>query len=275
VHYFFDNRAKLQQYGFEVIKESEDVANPINAELDTLRSTLLLHMLSSSAKNLKHGKSSVALFEVGRVVNAKREERERMAFIFSGEREAPSVANHGKPAMIDFLAFATKVRTVLGSFELVSADEAFALANPYEYARIMIAGKDVGFMARVHIDVEREYDLPVTYICEVDFASLPYARVIVKPYSKFPALSRDISLLIPKEMKFEEMRDFLKSNLPKEVVNFYPIDIYHDKALADKVSLTVRFMLQSDEKTMDEEMIVGIMDAIVASLKETFALEMR
>jgi phenylalanyl-tRNA synthetase beta chain len=275
VHYFFDNREKMLSYKLPVIDEAVDVANPINSDLNTLRTTLLLHMLESSSKNLKHGKKSIALFEVGRVVDSKRDEHQRMAFIFSGEVEAPSVHNHGKPKAIDFLTFASKVRSVIGAFELVVAEDENLLANPYENARIMIEGEDVGFMARVHIDVERTYDLPATYICEVDFDALVYQRIIAKPYSKFPALSRDISLLIPKEMKFGEMRSFLEEVAPKEVVNFYPIDIYHDRALNDKASLTVRFILQSEEKTMDEEMIVGIMERILTALKEKFALEMR
>ena len=275
VHYFFDNREKMQKYHLPVIDESADVANPINNDLNTLRTTLLLHMLSSAEKNLKNGKERVALFEVGRVVNKQREELERMSFIFSGEVHAPSVSNHGKPAMIDFMTFASKVRAVIGEFSLEVGEDENHLVNPYEYARIMIEGKDVGFMARAHVDVERAHDLPATYLCEVDFDALVFERIIAKSYSKFPALSRDISLLIPKEMKFAQLRTYLDGHVPKEVVNFYPIDIYHDDALADKASLTLRFMLQSKEKTMQEEEISTIMTDIVSGLKEKFALEMR
>ncbi len=275
VHYFFDSREKMKKYNLPLIADNVEVANPINSDLNTLRSTLLLHMLESTSTNLKHGKDSVKLFEVGRVVDSHRDEHQRMAFIFTGDVEAPSVANHGKPKMIDFITFASKVRGIIGTFTLENADDSNLLANPYESARIMIAGKDVGFMARVHIDVERAYDLPTTYICEVDFDALVYERIIAKDYSKFPALSRDISLLIPKQMKFEEIRTYLSNNLPENVLSFYPIDIYHDDTLGDKSSLTLRFMLQSTEKTMDEVMITAVMDEILKGLKEKFALEMR
>lgn len=275
VHYFFDNREKMQEYGLDMVSEELDITNPINNDLNTFRSSLLLHMLESSSKNLKHGKDSVALFEVGRVVDSARVEKERMACIYTGLCEAPSLTNNGKPATIDFLTFASKIRAVLGEFSLLSGSDENALANPYEYARIMIDGVDRGFMARVHVDVERAYDLAPSYICEVDFEGLAYERIIAKPYSKFPALSRDISLLIENDMKFSRIRAYLEGMLPDEVVNFYPIDIYHDKALEGKASLTVRFMLQSEHKTMDEESISGIMNIIVDSLKEKFALEMR
>ena len=275
VHYFFDNREKMLAYHLPVVDEAKDLLNPINNDLNTLRTTLLLHMLSSAEKNLKHGKDSVALFEIGAVVNANRDESMRMAFIFSGESEAPSVRNSAKPAAIDFLSFATKVRGVLGDFTIEVGKDENLLVNPYEYGRIMIAGQDVGFMARVHVDVERAHDLPATYICEVDFDALVFERTIAKEYSKFPALSRDISLLIPKEMKFAEIRDFIKESAAKEVVNFYPIDIYHDSSLGDKASLTLRFILQSFDKTLEEEEITGAMQAIVSSLQERYALEMR
>ncbi len=275
VHYFFDNREKMEKYKLPCIADNKDVANPINNDLNTLRATLVLHMLESASTNLKHGKNAVKLFEVGRVVDRERNEHQRMAFIFTGEVEAPSVSNHGKPEMIDFMTFASKVRGIIGAFSLEVADDENLLANPYESARIMIGGKDIGFMARVHIDVEREHDLPVTYICEVDFDALVYERIIAKGYSKFPSLSRDISLVIPLSMKFSKIRGFLEENPIENVVNFYPIDIYHDDALGDKVSLTLRFILQAKEKTMDEAMITGIMDMIVARLKEKFSLEMR
>ncbi len=275
VHYFFDNRERMLKYGLETIPEALDLLNPITNDLDTLRTTLLLHMLESASTNLKHGKNSVKLFEIGRVVDRDREEHQRMAFIFSGEREAASVSNHGKPPMIDFLSFASKVRGVVGDFTLDIAEDANRLSNPYEAATIMIEGREVGFMARVHIDVEREYDLPVTYICEVDFDALCYGQITAKAYSKFPALSRDISLLIPKEMKFAQIREFLNENLPAYIVNFYPLDIYHDESLGEKASLTLRFILQSDRETMDETMITGSMQEVMSCLKEKFALEMR
>ncbi len=275
VHYFFDNRETMQKYHLPCIPKELDVANPINNDLNTLRSSLVLHMLESASTNLKHGKNTVRLFEVGRVVDSGRNEQQRMAFIFSGEKEAASISNHGKPEMIDFISFASKVRGIIGDFSLEVADDSNLLANPYESASIMIAGKNVGFIARVHIDVERDYDLPVTYICEVDFDALVYERIIAKAYAKFPALSRDISLLIPQEMKFSQIRAFLNENLPENVVNFYPIDIYHDDTLGEKASLTLRFILQSSEKTMDEAMINTAMDKILESLKEKFALEMR
>jgi phenylalanyl-tRNA synthetase beta chain len=275
VHYFFDNLFLMQKYGITSVKDELDVANPITKELNTLRTTLLLHAINSSSRNIKFGKRSVKLFEIGRVVDENRVEQNRISFIFSGEVEAPSVNNHGKPKEIDFFEFSKMISQVVGEFELQKAEDKNLLVSPYEYARVIIDGKDAGFIGRAHVSVEEEFDLPRTYICELDFDMLVYERVIVKAYSKFPALSRDLSLLVPKSMKFSEIREHLNSILPDEVISFAPIDIYESEELGDNLSVTVKFHIQSFEHTLEDEQITAIMQNITDSLKEKFGIMIR
>jgi phenylalanyl-tRNA synthetase beta chain len=117
--------------------------------------------------------------------------------------------------------------------------------------------------------------LPTTYICEVDFDKLKYEKIIASPYSKFPALTRDLSLITPKEMKFSTIREFLNSTLPKEVKGFAPIDIYESEELGENRSVTVRFTIHSDEKTFQEQEITSIMDNILSSLKDSLGIGIR
>jgi len=275
VHYFFDNLELMQKYGITSVKEELDIANPITKELNTLRTTLLLHAINSSSRNIKFGKRSVKLFEIGRVVDENRVEKNRISFIFSGEVEAPSVNNHGKPKEIDFFEFSKMISQVVGEFKLIKAEDKNMLVSPYEYARVIIDGKDAGFIGRTHVSVEEEFDLPRTYICELDFDKLVYKRVIAKAYSKFPALSRDLSLLMPKNMRFSEVREYLNSILPDEVISFAPIDIYESEELGENLSVTVKFHIQSFEYTLEDEQITSIMDNITDSLKEKFGIVIR
>jgi phenylalanyl-tRNA synthetase beta chain len=275
VHYFFDNKKILEKYNLEVLDEGLDLSNPISAELNTLRTTLVIHLLESAANNLKNGRKKVALFELGRVVDAKRQESEKMAFIYSGNMEDASLQNHGKPEEITFFAFADKMSAVLGVFELKKAEDESALFSPYEHARVIVDGKDIGYMARVHANAEKAFDLPRTYLCEVDFSGLKYETVIARGYTKFPALTRDLSLLVPKGIGFDTIKDKLTPMLAKEIRRFYPVDLYESEELGDKVSLTVRFEIQSDEKTLTEEEISAMMDQVLSLLKEHFGIEMR
>ncbi len=275
VHYFFDSREKMKQYNLETIPTNLDLLNPITKELNTLRSTLLLHLLNSASRNLKHGKKGVKLFEVGRVINSKREEFSRISFIWSGDKESASISNHGKPKEIDFMSFASDISAVIGNVTLEIGNDENSLVNPYEYARVLINSEDVGFIARVHVDVESDYDLPTSYICEIDFDKVLHEKIIASDYSKFPSLSRDLSFVIPKSMKFKEIRNYLDTILPTEVVGVYPIDLYESEDLGENVSLTVKFILQSKDKTLEESDITSIMSSIMNGLQESLNVSIR
>ena len=164
---------------------------------------------------------------------------------------------------------------IVGECTLRSKTPNNKLFNPYEYATILIDGKEVGFVGRVHIEVEKKYDLKNSYICEVDFNSLRWGIVEAKPYSKFQSSTKDLSFLTPKEMKFEVIDEVLKEANIKNIVSYNVVDTYHDDALNDKYSLTIRFTLQKMDSTLSEEEIKEAMDSIQEVLKEKLDLELR
>ncbi len=275
VHYFFDNKKHLQTYGLPVLDEKLDLANPITEELNTLRTTLLMHLIESAGENIKNGRKSVALFELGRVVDRDRNEYEKMAFIYSGNREEASLQNHGKPQTIDFFSFCDKVSAVIGAFSLEKAEVPHKLFSPYECGSVMIGEQVVGTIARLHASVEKAFDLPRTYVCEIDFDTLPYGVILARNYAKFPALSRDLSLLVPQEIDFAQIKAALAPHLAEEIRDIYPVDLYRDESLGDKVSLTVRFEIRSDEKTLTEEEISAMMETILSVLKQELGIILR
>ncbi len=275
IHYFFDNKELMEKYNLQSLDNRLDLTNPITNELNTLRSTLLLHLINSASRNIKFGKKSVKLFEIGKVVDAQRTEKNRISFIFSGEVEAGSVSNHGKPEEIDFFKFSQLISKIVGKIELQTGKDDNKLVSPYEYARVLVAGEDIGFIGRVHVKIEQEFDLPRSYICELDFDKLKYDLITAVAYSKFPALTRDLSLIIPKSIKFSEIRTHLTEVLPKEVIGFAPMDIYESQELGDNQSVTVKFEIQSSEQTLQEEQITTIMSNILDSLKEKFGIGIR
>ncbi len=275
IHYFFDNLSLVQKYDLEVVKKELDLTNPITNELNTLRTTLIMNLLNSCSKNIKFGKKSVKLFEIGSVVDQNRQESKKLSFVFSGEREAYGVKNRAKPKNIDFFEFTKLISMVIGDIKLLESEDVSKIVSPYEYARVISCDKDIGYIARVHVKLEKELDLLPTYICELDFDGLKYENITASPYSKFPALSRDLSLIVPKNLKFSAIRAYLDKVVPKEVVSYAPIDVYESSELGDNLSVTVKFELQSMDKTLQEEQIVKIMDEILLGLKEELGIGIR
>ena len=275
LHFVFDHRERIEKYGLKTIYKKREITNPITNELDTLRPSLIPNLLESVSRNVKFGKKSIKLFEVGTTFDKSREETMNIAFVFSGEIESPKVSNHGKPSIIDFFKFADNISKIVGSFELKTAKCKDKLSSPYEYARVILNGNDIGYISRVHLNIEKELDLSRTYICELDMNALEYERKEALAYSKFPESIRDLSLMVSKEMQFNELKTYINSIAPKEMIKLYPIDVYEDESFGDKISLTLKFHFQSSEKTFEDEDVSNMIDEMLKSIQEKFGITVR
>ncbi len=80
---------------------------------------------------------------------------------------------------------------------------------------------------------------------------------------------------MPKDMSFDKLRTVINENATSELINFYPVDRYSDESLGDNVSLSIRFILQSDDKTLEEEDITSSMDTILDALKSELGIGLR
>jgi len=275
VSYVFSDKVLLERYGFEVTEEALALANPIAEELNTLRSTLLINLLNAAKRNVSYSKKSIPLFEIGAIFDAKRNQREVMGFIFSGQVEGENVRNAGKPAMIDFASFTQKVGAVIGAFELVPCTSENGLIHPYQSADIVIEGKVCGYVAKLHPTVQEAFDLPVTFIAEIDFEVLLPKHTNATPISKFQGVYKDLSVVIDKGMGYYEVAKVLNALELPMLKDVYPVDIYEDEKLGDKKSLTVRFFIQSMDKTLEDADIEAVMSEIMSTLERECKAELR
>jgi len=268
VNYVFTDGEKMNRLGLSRVQDDKELINPVTNELDALRSSLVIGLIETAQRNIKYGKKSIRLFEIGTVFDKNRDESLRFSFIFSGEVERAALRNHGKPKVIDFFTFAQKISSVIGEFEIRKSDNAPKYMSPYEYGVIVKDGKDIGYIGRVHMDYEKEYGLFKSYLCELDFERLEIRDVKAVGYSKYPSLERDFSFLVDKNISYLDIKNIIEKDRPKEIVKVFPIDIFESPQLKDKVSLTVRFIIQSDEKTLNDEEVNAILTPILENLNK-------
>ncbi len=275
VSYFFSERALLEQYGYKAVYKKNDLINPIVDTMDTMRTTMHLAHIESASKNMKLGQKSVPLFEYGPIFDPHRNEITVLSFLYSGELERASLANHGRAKMIDFAGFVQKIADVIGHFELEAMPPATHLMHPYQTAKIMIDGKAVGHLFKLHAKVALAYDLEDTFLAQIEVSKLPVKRVQAKAYSKYQAVRRDISVVAPKDFTFQSIEKVILS-LDLEALNSMElIDIYSDESLGDKVSVTLRFVLQSLEKTLKDKEINAMMKRIIEALDKELGYTLR
>lgn len=275
VHFVFNERAQVEKFGFVCTDEDKELLNPITATFDTLRPTLLVGLLNSASANVKVNQKKIALFETGMIFDSARRESKRIGFIVSGALESDKISNAGKPAVIDFAAFTKLIADVAGSFELVAHTPSHSLAHPYVCAKVLINGEEAGELFRLHPQVEEEFDLAQTFMCELSMDVLPYDLIEAQSYSKYQASYRDLSVLISKEVSYETIKTVIEKHVSPQIRRFYPVDRYVSESLGDQMSLTLRFVLQSDEKTLEEEDINAAMEWILGGLRDELGAGLR
>ena len=263
MHFVFDNKERLKRYGFETVDENLDLVNPIASELDTLRSTLLLQLLDDIKFNKANGYKRIYLFSEGSVYNKKRGEKRSMAFVVSGAADYENPINHGKPQKVDFKFIVDKISQIFGDIELYENDF-HPIAHPYQNAKIVKNGKTVGVIAKIHPKVAKEFDIDEAYFAEIDLEILKPEKKQAEDIIKFPKVTRDLSLVVDKDLNYKQVFEIIDSLNINELKDFYPIDIYD---LGESNSLTVRFILQAD-KTLQEDEINAIMEKILKALEE-------
>ncbi len=271
IHYVLDSKEELENLGFENVKNK--LLNPITKELNSLRTTLVNHLLNSASFNLKNSKKLIKLFESGVVFDATSKEELKMALLSSAYKEEAKISNSAKPALVDFYSFLTDLRNILGDFKLEKSSLSFL--SPYEQAYIFKNGLKIGFVGRLHLALEKQKDLLNTYICEFSLSELFFEDKNAKPYSKFPSVSRDLSILSPKNFSYEKIRECIKELDIKILNSFKLVDIYSDESLGDKYSLTINFIFQDMSKTLEDTQISSCMDSIISALKDKLGLELR
>ncbi|WP_353662927.1 phenylalanine--tRNA ligase subunit beta [Hydrogenimonas sp. SS33] len=275
VHYIFCDNALLEKLGFGKVEEAKALLNPITNEMDGLRPSLMVTMLESLQRNVAMSKRRIPLFEVGRVFDAQRNEQFNLLLTWCGEKEMPSLENAGKPAMIDFSTFARKLTAVVGPFELRGCEARNGLMHPYQSAEILMEGESVGVVSKLHPLVAEMFDLPDTYFAEIEMPKLQRRHHLAKPISAFTPVQRDLSVVIPKEVTYTRIKEALEGALPPTVERFFPIARYEDETLGERVSQTLRFIISSMEKTLEESEINAIMQKALERLEKECGATLR
>ena len=275
ITYAFSDREKLVKYGFDVVDEEIDLANPIVDELNTLRSTIIINLLEAVKRNISYGKRKVSLFEVGAVFDTQKDEKLKLCMVESGLSQEVSILNQGKPSKVSFKDFAKKLSAVVGEFEIKNATPKESLFHPFLYGKVFIDGKEVGIISKIHPTAQDDFDIGDTFVAEIDLESILPKHKIASKISNYQGTFKDLSLLIDKETPYTDIADALKSYDDELIKRYFIIDLYEDESLGDKRSLTIRFFLQSDKKTLSDKAIEESMSKLLRYLEKNCGVELR
>ncbi|MGN8417521.1 phenylalanine--tRNA ligase subunit beta [Helicobacter pylori] len=267
IHYVFYSKEKQQKLGFEVLEDPLELQNPITTELNTLRTSLVCGLLDASLRNKNLGFKSIALYEKGSVYNAKREEIQKLGFLISGLQKKESYP-HAKGKAWDFYSFAECVSRIIGDFSLEKLTAQTPINHPYQSAKIIQNNEVIGVIAKIHPKVIQEWDLFESYYAEIDASKLKRHAMLLKPFSIYPSSVRDLTLIIDENTAFSRIKKALKDAQIPNLSEILPLDIF--KESDNTIALSVRCMIHSLEKTLNDEEVNSVVQKALEILEKEF-----
>ena len=251
--------------------------NPLSSDLNTMRQTLLFSGLEAIVYNQNRKNADLKCYEFGKTYFLKKEggyqEQQRLAIFITGKSQLAGW--NQAPKESSFYHIKAVVDTLFAKLGIqnlqTKESELTTLAYGLSYGRGEKSLVDFGAVSAKYLkqlDVSSE-----VFYAEIDWdavlKSLKNHKIRYQEVAKFPAVKRDLSLLIDRNVSFETLKNIsLKTEraLLKEVSVF---DVYQgDKLPADKKSYALSFVLQDEEKTLNDKQIDAIMQKLILNLEK-------
>jgi len=262
--------------------------NPIASQLSVMRSSLLGGLLANLRYNLNRRATRVRVFEVGRVF-LRAAGAPATALEVAGIRQPMRVAacafgpaleeQWGVPTRsVDFYDVKADLQRVLPRSEARFEPGAHPALHPGRSARVLLEGVPIGWLGELHPSWQQKYELPATPILfEVD--AEPLQRVDLAAFAevpKFPAVSRDLSILVPETVAIQAILDDLAVHKPVQVDSIRLFDLYRGPGVENgKKSLAFRVLLQDTQKTMTDPEVESAVAQLVERLVRQFGGKLR
>ncbi len=271
------------------------IMNGLSTDLNVMRQTLLYGGLESIAHNVNRKSANLRFFEFGNVYHfdqsrqnadnpmAAYREDYHLGLWITGKRVEGSWA-HADEEM-SFYELEAYVENILHRIGLnKGATVRKKSANPIFAAGITMenrGGKQLFEMGILSKKVLKAADISApVYYAELDWAALMKAirknRVLYTELCKYPAVSRDLALLLDNNVEFAAIEEIARQTEKKLLKNVELFDVYEGKNLpAGKKSYAVNFILQDETKTLNDKQIDAIMSKLINNLKSKLGAELR
>ena len=256
-------------------RQSLRIMNPLGEDTSIMRTTVLPSMLEILTRNYNYRNKSARLYELGRTYFLRED----------GMADEPKVLSLGLYGPEEsFFTLKGAVETLLDSIRAENVTFQAESGNPSYHpgrcARVFAGETEIGVLGQIHPLVAANYDVDTELFCaELSFDALLASRGSdpeYVPLPKFPAVTRDIAVLVDKPVTVGDLESCIQSaakGLLKEVSLF---DIYNGANLpAGKKSVAFNLILRSDDRSLTAQEADDEVKVILAALEKTYGAVQR
>lgn len=254
--------------------------NPIASQMSVMRSTLLGGLLDTLSHNLKRKQNRVRVFEMARVFHktaaGELEQPEKLAGLAYGSRFAEQWAYQAEK--VDFFDVKADIEVLFLPRKLTFRRAAHPALHPGRCAEVLLDDKVVGIVGELHPQWVQKYDLVAAPIYfELDLQPLLARQTVqAQAVSRFPAVRRDLALLVAETVEVEALATSLRaaaSNLVTEIALF---DVYRGKGVEEgKKSLAFKVLMQDTARTLTDAEVDSVMQDLIAAAANSHAAQLR
>jgi phenylalanyl-tRNA synthetase beta chain len=253
------------------------LVNPVSEEFAYLRSTLLPSLLRVLTLNVNRGVAGVRLFELGTVFSRSEKEdaapieNERIGLIATGPIGDKTWCS--SPATVDFSYLKGVLEALTdgldGRFQVKPA--VLPGFHPGRTALLTISGTDAGYIGELHPQVTASKGIKGRVVfAEVDLGALIPLILGEKKFKaipRFPAVDRDVALVVPEGIAAQEIVNTVEGAVPELIRKVRIFDLYRGEPIPDgSKGLAIAVRLQSDKGTLTEPRIAAAMENIKSAL---------
>jgi phenylalanyl-tRNA synthetase beta chain len=268
----------------EAAEDVAEVLNPVSKERPALRSSLLSSLLEAIDVNVRNGLPSLRIFEIGKVFKRSGHgfaERTMIGMAVTGAAQRREW--YGEQRSADFFELKGSIETFLKTLYLDNEtifyyDRTSTLSE--HVLTLEVKGRYAGQAVEVSDTILATFDIdqPVFY-AELDLDvfrdSLP-ERQVYQPVAKFPSVSRDLAILVSRDIRAQQVIDAVRSSKVSFLRSVRIVDVFtHDSVGKDKKSVAFAMSFQAPDRTLKDDEINGAVDSIMARLQHDLGATLR
>ena len=259
------------------------LSNPISSEMSVMRASLWPGMVSAAAANNARQQYRIRLFEISKTFHGtlgEHSEVVRIAGLATGPVDPEQWGSAARNA--DFFDIKADVEALLALPLTDDAIEFRAVKHPAlqpgQAAEIWRGKESIGVVGKLHPSIAKAYDLKrAVYLFELDavktLASNAPAAVSI---SKFPAIRRDIAVIVDNEISSADLVAAVAASSPALIQGVRIFDIYTGEGIeAGRKSVAISLILQETSRTLTDDDADAAMAAAVKKLQHQFAAVLR
>ena len=252
------------------LRKAIEISNPLGVDYSIMRTTPLNGMLTSLSTNYNHRNKDVRLYEMANVYLPESLPLTKLP----EEKMMLALGMYGQGDFFDMKGCVEAILDRLGITTGVTYEPKgeHSYLHPGRKADIMMDREVLGYLGEVHPEVADNYNLGTkTYVAVLDVAKLAEKANFDIKYqgvAKFPAVTRDISLVMKKTVLAGQIEEVIRKSGGKLLEDYHLFDIYEGENVGkDEKSLAYSIRFRAKDRTLEDKDVSAVMDKILKKLE--------